>query len=95
MKDCIGEEDYGRQLKWIMAESLFLVKKNPFTALKQVRNITIKRNLHKCQSRGCEMQTTCNIKEQKASLDFSREHLKKPPKFWNWILWTDEELMSE
>ena len=39
--------------------------------------------------------TNCTtFMNHRAGLDFHRKHLKKPPKFWNQILWTDETKIS-
>ena len=99
-------ERLGRQWKTTKVDDrriLSLVKKNPFTTSTEVKNTlekvgvslsksTIKRRLHECKYRG--FTTRCKplvtFKNRKARLDFARKHLKKPPMFWNKILWTDE-----
>ncbi len=57
---------------------------------------TIKRCLHECKHRG--FTTRCKplvtFKHRKARLNFPRKHLKKPPMFWNKIIWTDETKIS-
>ncbi|XP_039537119.1 uncharacterized protein LOC120485411 [Pimephales promelas] len=82
---------------------LSLVKKTPFTTVNQIKNTlqevgvcvsksTIKRRLHQSKYRG--FTTRCkplvSLKYRKARLQFAKQHLKKPPQFWNNILWTDE-----
>ncbi len=82
---------------------LSLVKKNPFITSTEIKNTLeevgtslsisiIKRRLHESNYRG--FTTRCKplvtLKNRKARPDFARKHLKKPPMFWNKILWTDE-----
>lgn len=105
-KECTGKlsniKRPGRPRKTTKVDDrriLSLVKKNP----RQVKNTLeevgvslsksrIKRCLHECKYRG--FTTKCKplvtFKNRKARLDFARKHLKKPPQFWNQILWTDE-----
>ncbi len=96
----------GRPWKTTKEDSVIihsLMKKNPFITSTEIKNTLeevgtswsksiIKRRLHECKCRG--FTTRCKplvtVKNRKSRSDFARKHLKKPPMFWNQILWTDE-----
>lgn len=84
-----------------------MVKKNPFTTSSQVKNTlqevnislskpTIKRRLPESKYRGftSRCKPFISLKNRKASLDFAKNHLKKPAQLWNSIHWTDETKMN-
>ena len=62
----------------------------------QLSKCRIKKCLHECKSRGfitrCKPLVT--FENRKAGLDIARKYLKKPPKLWNQILWTDENKIN-
>lgn len=89
--------------QYVQVQGESLVKKNPFIISTEIKNTleevgrsysksTIKRCLHECKYRG--FKTRCKalvtFKNREAKLLFARKRLKKPPMFWNKILWTDE-----
>lgn len=84
-------EDHRRLLKLMLTQSSRWWRKTS----SKVKNCLEKVDVPLSTSTGMliqnKVQTTGNIQQQeKKKFDFGRNHLKKPPLFWNQILWTKE-----